>query len=133
VNPTATKIRAEDGRAVDKVDISPFISNLPHNKSTKDFSTTNSSGSTSQAANVMEALEMGSVLMLIDEDTSATNFMIRDERMQLLVSKNCEPITPLVQRIEEMWREKNVSTILVVGGSGAYFDVAHSVCKSFRS
>ncbi len=73
----AMKIRAEDGRHIEKVNISPFINNLPGNKGTQQFSTENASGSTSQATNVMEALEAGTSLLLIDEDTSATNFMIR--------------------------------------------------------
>src|SRR5699024_6078975 len=84
--PDAVKSRAEDGRSVQGVDIGPFINNLPGGKDTRRFSTPNASGSTSQAANVMEALEAESTLMLIDEDTSATNFMIRDARMQKLIA-----------------------------------------------
>lgn len=124
---TAVKIRAEDGRSVEKVDISPFINHLPQGKDTLHFSTENASGSTSQASNIMEALEMGSKLLLIDEDTSATNFMIRDERMQELVSKDKEPITPFVDKVRQLYRDHGVSTILVMGGSGDYFDVADTV------
>jgi predicted ABC-class ATPase len=123
----AIKIRAEDGRYVEKVDISPFINNLPLGKDTVKFSTENASGSTSQAANIMEALEVGSQLLLIDEDTSATNFMIRDVRMQRLVSKDKEPITPFLDKVEQLYKELGVSTILVMGGSGDYFDVATRV------
>ena len=123
----AVKIRAEDGRFVKKVNISSFINHLPNGKDTVAFSTDNASGSTSQATNVMEALEVGSKLLLIDEDTSATNFMIRDYRMQQLVSKEKEPITPFVQKVKQLYKEKDVSTILVVGGSGDYFDVADHV------
>lgn len=123
----AVKIRAEDGRSVEKVDISPFINNLPFGKKTTRFSTDNASGSTSQAANIMEALEMGAGVLLIDEDTSATNFMIRDERMQALVVKEKEPITPFIQRVRQYYEEQDVSTILVMGGSGDYFDVADTV------
>lgn len=123
----AVKIRSEDGRYVQQVDISPFINNLPGSHSTSAFSTDNASGSTSQAANIMEALEMGSRLLLIDEDTSATNFMIRDERMQALVAKNKEPITPFVDKIKELYRDCKCSCILVMGGSGDYFDVADCV------
>ncbi len=123
----AVKIRAEDGRRVEKVDISPFINNLPNGESTKAFSTENASGSTSQAANIMEALEIGTSLLLIDEDTSATNFMIRDARMQKLVHKDSEPITPFIDRVEDLYEQLGVSTIIVVGGSGDYFDVAHRV------
>lgn len=124
---SAVKIRAEDGRSVEKVDISPFISHLPQGKDTIQFSTENASGSTSQAANIIEALEMGSKLLLIDEDTSATNFMIRDERMQELVSKDKEPITPFVDKVKKLFLDLGVSTILVMGGSGDYFDVADTV------
>jgi len=123
----AVKIRAEDGRRVEKVDISPFINNLPNGESTRAFSTENASGSTSQAANIMEALEIGTSLLLIDEDTSATNFMIRDARMQKLVHKDSEPITPFIDRVEDLYEQLGVSTIIVVGGSGDYFDVAHRV------
>ncbi|MBU9711402.1 ABC-ATPase domain-containing protein [Evansella tamaricis] len=124
---TAMKIRSEDGRSVHEVDISPFISNLPFNKNTMKFSTEDASGSTSQAANIMEALEMNSRLLLIDEDTSATNFMIRDGRMQKLVKKDKEPITPFIDRVQQLYTEKNISSILVIGGSGDYFDVADHV------
>ncbi len=126
-DPSAVKVRAEDGRQVSTVDISPFIKNLPHGTDTTRFSTENASGSTSQAANVMEALEAGASSLLIDEDTSATNFMIRDERMQELVVKEKEPITPFIDKIRQMRDELDVSTILVMGGSGDYFHVADDV------
>ncbi len=125
----AVKIRAEDGRSISGVDISPFINNLPFGKDTSSFSTQNASGSTSQAANIMEALEMGSKLLLIDEDTSATNFMIRDQRMQALVPKESEPITSFIDRARQLNDEHGVSTILVMGGSGDYFDVADTVIQ----
>lgn len=125
--PSAVKIRAEDGRSIEKVDISPFINHLPQGKDTVKFSTENASGSTSQAANIMEALEMGAKLLLIDEDTSATNFMVRDERMQELVTKDKEPITPFVDKVKQLYRDLGVSTILVMGGSGDYFDIADTV------
>ncbi|GAB4073878.1 ABC-ATPase domain-containing protein [Barrientosiimonas marina] len=123
----AVKIRAEDGRQVTGVNISPFITNLPHKQNTHFFTTENASGSTSQAANVMEALEVGATTILIDEDTSATNFMIRDERMQQLVHKDKEPITPFIDKIKQMYDQLGVSTILVMGGSGDYFSVADNV------
>ncbi|WP_166243351.1 ABC-ATPase domain-containing protein [Paenibacillus turpanensis] len=124
---SACKIRAEDGRRVEKVDISAFITNLPFDKDTQRFSTEDASGSTSQAANIMEMLELGTELLLIDEDTSATNFMIRDARMQALVAKSKEPITPFVDKVRQLYEEHHVSTILVLGGSGDYFAVADTV------
>lgn len=120
-------VRAEDGRFVENVDISPFISNIPSEMDTSHFSTQNASGSTSQAANILEALEAGAEVLLIDEDTSATNFMIRDERMQELVPKEKEPITPLIDKIKPLYDERGASTILVAGGNGDYFDVADTV------
>jgi predicted ABC-class ATPase len=123
----AVKIRAEDGRSVERVDISPFIGDLPYGRSTVEFSTENASGSTSQAANIMESLESGSKLLLIDEDTSATNFMIRDARMQRLVAADKEPIRPLVDLARVMYGELGVSTVIVMGGSGDYLDVADTV------
>lgn len=124
---TAVKIRAEDGRQVSSVDISPFINNLPFGQDTTQFNSENASGSTSQAANIIEALEMGSKLLLIDEDTAATNFMIRDQRMQALVAAEKEPITPFIDQVRALYEEEGVSTILVIGGSGDYFDVADHV------
>ena len=126
-NPYTVKIRAEDGRRIEKVDISPFITNLPFGQDTRAFSTDDASGSTSQAANIIEALEVGAQLLLIDEDTSATNFMIRDQRMQELVSKDKEPITPFIDKVRQLYQDFGVSTILAIGGSGDYFDVADRV------
>ncbi len=123
----AVKVRSEDGRFVRGVDISPFIGELPMGKDTRFFSTDDASGSTSIAANIMEALEMGAELLLIDEDTSATNFLIRDARMQRLVSKDKEPITPFIDRVRQLYKELGVSTIMVIGGSGDYLDVADTV------
>lgn len=125
--PETVKIRSEDGRRIEKVDISPFITNLPFGRETNEFSTDDASGSTSQAANIIEYLEVGAKVLLIDEDTSATNFMIRDHRMQELVSKDKEPITPFIDKVRDLYSEYEVSTILVIGGSGDYFDVADRV------
>ncbi|MGJ9459267.1 ABC-ATPase domain-containing protein [Oceanobacillus sp. CF4.6] len=126
-DPDAVKVRAEDGRQISSVNISPFINNVPHLQTTHSFSTENASGSTSQAANVMEALETGATTLLIDEDTSATNFMIRDHRMQQLVKQDKEPITPFIDRIRQLSNQLDVSTILVMGGSGDYFSAADTV------
>eukprot|EP01059_Diplonema_ambulator_P036652 TRINITY_DN9229_c0_g1_i1.p1 TRINITY_DN9229_c0_g1~~TRINITY_DN9229_c0_g1_i1.p1 ORF type:complete len:694 (+),score=200.98 TRINITY_DN9229_c0_g1_i1:136-2082(+) len=125
--PDAVKIRAEDKRAVQNVDISCFLNNLPMGKETTTFTTQDASGSTSQAANIMEALEIGASCLLIDEDTCATNFMIRDRRMQLLVSKDKEPITPFILKVRQLYEEFGTSTICVVGGAGDYLEVADHV------
>ena len=121
------KLRAEDGRSVSGVDISPLINHLPKERSSRDFSTTNASGSTSQAAGLVEAVEVGAKVLLIDEDTAATNFMIRDRNMQALISKDKEPITPFVDKVRQLYDEYGISTILVMGGSGDYFAVADTV------
>lgn len=123
------KIRSADGRQVTGVDISPFIGNLPLQKKTTAFSTQNASGSTSQAANIAEAVEAGSRVLLLDEDTSATNFMIRDRRMQMLVAKDNEPITPFVDKVRQLYDDLGISTVLVMGGSGDYFPVADQVIQ----
>lgn len=128
----AVKIRAEDGRYIADVDISPFIGTLPYGKDTTRFSTDNASGSTSQAANLMEMLEAGAKAFLIDEDTSATNLLIRDARMQALVAKKSEPITPYIDRAKTLYEWFGVSSILVVGGLGDYFDIADCVIKMDR-
>lgn len=125
----AMKIRAEDGRCVHNLNLSNYINHLPMNKDTGDFSTQDASGSTSQAAWLQESVEAGATTLLIDEDTSATNFMIRDERMQALVSKGDEPITPLVDRIGQLRDELDISTLVVMGGSGDYLDVADTVIQ----
>lgn len=126
-DPAAVKVRAEEGRRVARVDISPFITHLPHGRSTSAFSTDNASGSTSQAANILEAIEAGATVLLLDEDTSATNFMIRDVRMQALVAKEQEPITPFLDRVRELYDQMGISTLLVVGGVGDYLDAADVV------
>ncbi|MDP6711435.1 MAG: ABC-ATPase domain-containing protein [Nitrospinaceae bacterium] len=125
--PSAVKIRAEDGRAVRNVNLSAFMNHLPGIVSTEQFSTQSASGSTSQAVNILEAVETGAKLLLMDEDTCATNFMIRDERMQALVVKGKEPITPFLDRVEEINESLGVSVILVMGGSGDYFDPADHI------
>ena len=126
---TAFKIRAEDGRAVTGDDISLFINNIPSGKDTKKFFTENASGSTSQAANIVEAIESGTNVLLIDEDTSATNFMMRDDLMQKLVAKEQEPITPFIEVVKPLYSQKNISTIMVVGSSGDFFDVADCIIQ----
>lgn len=128
-DPDSMVIRAGDGRYLEKVDISPFISGVPSDLNTSSFSAEDASGSTSQAGNIVEAVEMGAELLLFDEDTSATNLMIRGERMQELVSREDEPITPLIDRVGQLYEEKGVSSLLVMGGSGDYFDVADTVIQ----
>ena len=131
-DPTAVKIRAEDGRSIRKTDISLFISDLPNGKDTAAFETEDASGSTSQAANVIESIEAGTSLLLIDEDTSATNFMVRDELMQRVIRRDMEPITPFIERVRELYESYGVSTVLVAGSSGAYFHVADTVIQMDR-
>lgn len=121
---SAVKISAEDGRSIQKIDLSPFIKWIP-SSDVNSFSTDHASGSTSQAANIMEAIDFGSRLFLIDEDKSATNFMIRDSRMKQLVKK--EPITPFTDRVQQLFSETGISTILVIGGSGEYLEIADNV------
>lgn len=125
-DPSATKVRAADGRAVTGVDISAFISHLPGSIDTTNFSTENASGSTSQAASIIESLQLGARSLLIDEDTSATNLLIRDTRMRDLVAADKEPITPLVDRVSSL-TGAGTSLIMVVGGSGAFLDAADRV------
>ncbi len=132
---TAVKIRAEDGRAVSHVNISPFINDLPNKKDTVDFSTEDASGSTSQAANVVEAIQAGAKSLLIDEDTCATNFMVRDSLMQAVVSGDKEPITPFTLQAKELSDKHGVSVILVAGSSGSYFYIADKILQmdSYRA
>lgn len=129
---TAVKIRAEDGRSIRDVDISMFIHDLPNGKDTVSFYTEDASGSTSQAANVVEAIEAGTHTFLIDEDTSATNFMIRDELMQSVVSRDAEPIVPFIDRVEALYADDGISTILVAGSSGTYFHKADCIIQMNR-
>ncbi|WP_291633531.1 ABC-ATPase domain-containing protein [Clostridium sp.] len=126
---SALKVRAEDSRCITKTDISLFISNLPNGKDTIEFSTENASGSTSQAATIIEGIESESKVLLIDEDTSATNFMMRDELMQKLVCTEKEPITPFIEIVRPLYKQKGISTIMVVGSSGDFFDVADYVVQ----
>ncbi len=126
---TAIKLRAEDGRSIRNVDISLFINDLPNKKDTRSFSTPDASGSTSQAAGVIEGVEAGSSLFLIDEDTSATNFMVRDDFMQQVISREKEPITPFLERARDLFEEAGISTILVAGSSGAFFYIADKILQ----
>lgn len=126
---TAVKLRAEDGRSIKKTDISMFINDLPNGKDTYAFDTEDASGSTSQAANVIESMEAGTQVFLIDEDTSATNFMVRDELMQQVIHRDMEPITPFIERVRELYREYGISTVLVAGSSGSYFQIADQIVQ----
>lgn len=126
---TAVKLRAEDGRSIQKTDISMFIRNLPNGRDTGAFYTEDASGSTSQAANTVEAMEAGAGVFLIDEDTSATNFMIRDELMQRVVSREVEPIIPFIDRVRELYENYGISTILVAGSCGSYFHKADCILQ----
>lgn len=129
---SAVKLRAEDGRSIKRTDISMFINDLPNGKDTTHFYTEDASGSTSQAANVVEAMEADASLMLIDEDTSATNFMIRDELMQRVIHRDMEPITPFIERIRELYEKEGISTVIVAGSSGAYFHIADCIVQMDR-
>lgn len=126
---TAMKLRAEDGRSVQNVDISLFINDLPNKKDTHIFSTEDASGSTSQAAAVIEGIEAGSRVFLIDEDTSATNFMVRDDLMQKIISRSQEPITPFIERARDLYEKSGISTVMVAGSSGAYFYIADTILQ----
>ncbi len=126
---SAWKLRSEDGRSVTGVDISPFIRQLPGRRDTRHFSTEDASGSTSQAANLMESMESGSTLLLIDEDTSATNFMIRDQLMQQVVAPEEEPIIPFIERVRSLYEDFGISSVIVAGSSGSYFHVADTVVQ----
>ncbi len=125
----AMKIRAEDGRSVRSVDVSLFINDLPNKTDTGHFSTEDASGSTSQAAAVVEAVEAGTSLFLVDEDTCATNFMVRDDLMRQVVAKDKEPITPFLSRMRQLYAKAGISTVLVAGSSGSFFGVADTVIQ----
>ena len=125
----ALKLRAEDGRAVSHLDLSLFIHDLPNGKDTHCFSTEDASGSTSQAAGVLEGMEAETSCFLIDEDTSATNFLVRDAFMQRVVSGDQEPITPFIARVRDLYEKVGISTILVAGSSGAFFHVADTIIQ----
>ena len=126
---TAVKLRSEDGRFIKDVDISLFINDLPNKKDTHCFSTLDASGSTSQAAGIVESMEAGSHLFLLDEDTSATNFMVRDAFMQQVIQREKEPITPFLERARDLYEKAGISTILVAGSSGAFFHIADTVIQ----
>ena len=125
----AVKIRAEDGRSIRSVDVSLFINDLPNKADTARFSTEDASGSTSQAAGTVEAMEAGTSLLLVDEDTCATNFMVRDELMRRVVASEKEPITPFIARMRQMYDEMGISTVLVAGSSGSFFGAADTVIQ----
>ena len=126
---SALKLRSEDGRFIKDTDISMFINDLPNKKDTHCFSTEDASGSTSQAAGIVEGIESGSRVFLLDEDTSATNFMVRDEFMQKVIRREKEPITPFLERARSLYEKGGISTILVAGSSGAFFHIADTIIQ----
>lgn len=128
-DPSAQKLRSEDGRFIKDVNISLFINDLPNKKDTLCFSTEDASGSTSQAAGIVESMEAGSKVFLLDEDTSATNFMVRDSFMQRVICREKEPITPFLERARDLYEKAGISTILVAGSSGAFFHIADTVIQ----
>lgn len=128
-NDTALKLRSEDGRFIKDVDISLFINGLPNKKDTRSFSTEDASGSTSQAAGIVEGMEAASQVFLLDEDTSATNFMVRDAFMQRVIQPDKEPITPFLHRARDIYEKSGISTILVAGSSGSFFHIADTVIQ----
>ncbi|KAG2219677.1 hypothetical protein INT45_001849, partial [Circinella minor] len=128
-DPTLCKVRSEDGRNIEGTDISAYIDNLPFNANTRSFSSRDASGSTSMAAGIQELVEIGSKTLIYDEDTCATNFMIRDQRMQRIIQKENEPITPLIYKIRSLYEEMGVSSILVIGGCGDYVDVSDCIIE----
>jgi len=125
--PAAARVRSEDGRSVMGVDLSGFIRDLPRGRSTRRFDTPDASGSTSLAAALLEAIELGADTLLLDEDTCATNLLVRDARMQRLVE--AEPLVPLIDRVRELHRSHGVSTVLALGASGDYLEVADTVVR----
>jgi hypothetical protein len=124
-HPDALFICAEEGRSVQGLNISGFIDNLPGNADAGKFRTNNASGSTSQAAAIVEAVLAGAKLLLVDEDSSATNFLIKDQNMRRLVPE--DTITPLFDRVRELYHRFGVSTLIVIGGSSDYLGVAEHV------
>ena len=136
-DPDAVKIRAEDGRCVHAVDVSPFLGTLPGGRPTRPLSTADASGSTSQAAALVEAVQGGARVLLFDEDSCATNLMVGDPAMHTLLDRVAadqpagtgarEPITPLVQRVRQLHAACGVSSVLVIGGVAGYLAVADTV------
>ena len=126
IDETALRIGVEDGRSVRCTDLSLFVRDLPGGVSTKNFNTLSASGSTSEAANLLEAMEAGSQTFLIDEDSSAVNFLIRDVRVRKLLGDDREPLIPLTDRIKEL-AAAGFSFILVAGACGDYLDLADNI------
>ena len=126
IDETALRIGVEDGRSVRGTDLSMFVRDLPGGVSTKNFNTLSASGSTSEAANLLEAMEAGSRTFLIDEDSSAVNFLIRDVRVRKLLGDDREPLIPLTDRIKEL-AAAGFSFILVAGACGDYLDLADNI------
>ena len=124
---SALKTNAEDGRPVENINLAPFFHWLNGETQLNHFSTRHASGSVSQAANIVEAICCDVKLLLIDEDKSATNFMIRDKMMRNIVPD--EPIIPFTDRIAELYQDCGVSIILVIGGSGEYLAYADTVIR----
>lgn len=126
VDATALRVGVEDGRSVRGTDLSMFVRDLPGGISTKDFNTLSASGSTSEAANLLEAMEAGARTFFIDEDSSAVNFLIRDVRVRKLLGDEREPLIPLTDRIREL-ASADMNFVLVAGACGDYLDIADNI------
>lgn len=126
-DPTAMRIAAEQGRYATGLDLRTFFRPLPDGSDLSAYSTDSAPACISQAANLLEALEMGSKVLLVDEDECAIDFMTRDARMQALVGSRREPIIPLVDRVRLLRELLGVSTVIAVSGLGDYLAVADTV------
>ena len=58
-----------------------------------------------------------------------SNFMVRDDLMQKIISRSKEPITPFIERARDLYEKSDISTVMVAGSSGAYFYIADTILQ----
>jgi len=123
----AVQIAADRGRNVQEVNITPFLSESEYGNPAS-FSTPAADSFISQAASVIEALEVGARVLIVDENSSAPAFLTTDARIAGLLGST--PRTSLAQRARQIVDELGIS--LIVGGENLvaeYIPVADTVLK----
>lgn len=125
--PDAVALRAEPGRRIERVDVSALVRTMPGRFDTTALSTDRAGGTLSVAASLVEALEVGTGLLLFDEDDLPAAFLTRDARMQALVPAPRDPLVRLVDVVRPLWEDLGISSVVATAGLGDFLDVADTV------
>ncbi len=110
----AVTLESENGRWVSCIDLSQWIHGLPGGRDTRCFSTSDASGATSIFASLQEAVEAGAELLIIDEDSTATNALHRDQWAERITGKRT--ITTISDSAARL-KEAGISVVIVASGA----------------